>query len=77
MEICKMHICTLCFGTVLKDRLRPLDQSYSIERNPHKRSQVGRDPPYRSSYVMDYEALTEMSIMRVPQQSIWPGVLHA
>jgi hypothetical protein len=32
----EMHICTLDFGTVLKDRLRPPDQSYSTTRNPHK-----------------------------------------
>jgi hypothetical protein len=31
-----MHIRTLDFRTVLKDRLRLPDQSYSIARNPHK-----------------------------------------
>jgi hypothetical protein len=31
-----MHICTLDFRNVLKDRLRPPDPSYSIARNPHK-----------------------------------------
>jgi hypothetical protein len=31
-----MHICTLDFRTVLKDRLRPPDQSYSTTRNPQK-----------------------------------------
>jgi hypothetical protein len=33
--MCEMHICTLYFKTVLKDRLRLLDQSYNIARNPH------------------------------------------
>jgi hypothetical protein len=32
----EMHIRTLDIGTVLKDRLRPPDQSYSIARNAHK-----------------------------------------
>jgi hypothetical protein len=34
--MCEMHIRTLDFGTVLKDRLWPLDQSYSTARNPHR-----------------------------------------
>jgi hypothetical protein len=29
-------MCTLDFGTVLKDKLKPLEQSYSTARNPHK-----------------------------------------
>jgi hypothetical protein len=43
-----MHICTLDFGTVLKDRLRPRDQSYSTARNPHKEGAIvkpGREGP--------------------------------
>jgi hypothetical protein len=32
----KMHIRTIDFRTVLKDRLRPPDQSYSTRRNPYK-----------------------------------------
>jgi hypothetical protein len=31
-----MHICTLDFGTVLKDRLMLPDKSYSTARNSHK-----------------------------------------
>jgi hypothetical protein len=78
--MCKIHIRTLDFRTALKDILRPLDQSYSTARNPHKGlqwSQVGRDPLYRSSYVVDYEALTGLSLLRVPQQSVWSTAPHA
>jgi hypothetical protein len=62
--MCEMHLRTLDFRTVLKDRLMSPDQSYS---------QVGREPPYRSSYVVDYEAQTGLSLLGVPQQSIWSG----
>jgi hypothetical protein len=68
--MCEMHIGTLDFGTVLKDKFRLPDQSYSIARNPHKglySSQVGRNPPYWSSYMVDYEALTGLSLLQVPQ----------
>jgi hypothetical protein len=34
---------------------------------------VGRDPSYRSYYMVDYKALTGLSLLRVPQQSVWPG----
>jgi hypothetical protein len=34
--MCDMQIRTLDFRIVLKDRLRPPDQSYSTSRNPHK-----------------------------------------
>jgi hypothetical protein len=45
--ICEMHIRNLDFRTVLKDRLRPLDQSYSTIRNPNMGAIVkpGRDGP--------------------------------
>jgi hypothetical protein len=33
--MCEMYICTLDFGTVLKDKIRPPDQSYSTGRNSH------------------------------------------
>jgi hypothetical protein len=33
---------------------------------------IGYDT-YRSSYVVDYEALTGLPLMRVPQQSVWRG----
>jgi hypothetical protein len=36
-----------------------------------------KDPPYRSSYTVDYEALTGLSLLLVSQQSIWPGAPHA
>jgi hypothetical protein len=38
----------------------------------------GREgPPHRSSYMVDYEALTGLSLLRVPQQSVWPGAPRA
>jgi hypothetical protein len=39
--------------------------------------QVGRDTPYQSSYVVDYEALTGLSLLRVTQEYVWPGASHA
>jgi hypothetical protein len=75
-----MHICILDFGTILKDRLKPHDQPYSTARNPQKGqwlSQVGRGPPYQSSYVVDYKALTGLSLMWVPKQSVRLGAPRA
>jgi hypothetical protein len=34
-------------------------------------------PPYRSSYMVDYEALVGLSLLRVPQQSVWLGAPRA
>jgi hypothetical protein len=36
MQMCKMHVRTLDMETILKDRLRPPDQSYITARNTHK-----------------------------------------
>jgi hypothetical protein len=67
--MCEIHICTLDFGAVLKDRLRPPDRPIA-QQGIHTRgySEAGRgDPPYLSSYVVDYEALTGPSLLQVPQ----------
>jgi hypothetical protein len=63
-----MYTRTLDFETVLKDRLRLPDQPIA-QQGIHT-----RDPPYWSSYMVDYEALIGLSLLRIPQQSVWPGV---
>jgi hypothetical protein len=68
-----MHTHTLDFGTVLKDRLRPPDRPIAqqgIHTMGYSEARLGGT---RSSYVVDYEALTGLSLLRVPQQSVWPG----
>jgi hypothetical protein len=78
--MCEIHIHNLDMGSILRDRLRPPGQSYSTARNPHKGlqwSQVGRDPPYWFSYVVDYKALIGLLLLRVPQQSVWPEAPRA
>jgi hypothetical protein len=67
-----MHTRSLDFGTVLKDRLRALDQP--IAQQGINTRGYSED---RSSYMVDYEALIGLSLMWVPQQLIWPGVPHA
>jgi hypothetical protein len=66
-----MQTCTLDFRIVFKDRLRPPDQPIA-QLGIHTRA-----PPYRSSYVVDYKALTGLSLLRVPQQCVWPGAPRA
>jgi hypothetical protein len=57
-----MHTRTIDFGIVLKDRLRPPDQPIA-QQGMHTRG-------YN-------EAPIGLSLLRVPQQSVWPGVPHA
>jgi hypothetical protein len=77
--MCELHISTLDFRIVLKDRLRPRDQPIA-QQGIHTRGIVksGREGPmYQSSYVVEYKALIGLSLMQVPQQFVWPGVPHA
>jgi hypothetical protein len=64
-----MHTRTLDFGTVWKDRLRPPDQPIA-QQGIHTRG-------YSEARQGIHEVVIELSLLRVPQQSVWPGAPRA
>jgi hypothetical protein len=65
-----MHTRTLDFGTALNDRL-------GLPNQPIAQQEIHIMGYSESNYMVDYEALTGQSLLRVPQQSVWLGTPRA
>jgi hypothetical protein len=74
-----MHTRTLHFGNILKDRVRPPDQPIAQQESTQgaivKLDREGLTAPVHLH--VDYKAIIGLSLLRVPQQSVWPGAPHA